>query len=317
MTIQGFDTWGMGPSAADAKAAGIQFRTWYSSYDSSKDGPVDGPALYAAEGIWSVCNFETTIDRVLTGGADGGAQDMMHAINEFGPRGMPAGAVVILSADEAIPASQFPQAAAYYEGARKAAAGQYLTGCYGEQALISYLKGYGAIEIGWRTMSTAWPGGASTAFCDLIQTGGSTIAGVSVDLDEALVPFFGQWMPGKLYSAQEDFVVTPQDLEAIAQWIENRKLGEIDMDGNQTGTTITLGVAVARSRAVETQLLAAIKALGAPQVDANALAAALVGNSDFVSRLAAAIIGQIGTDLKTGVQAIGPAASSVPPAPLG
>jgi hypothetical protein len=198
VTLSGFDCWGFGPSPAAAKAAGRTFRTWYSSYDGSKDGPVDGPAQYAADGIWSVCNFETTIDRVLTGGYSGGQQDMMHAINEYVQRGMPIGAAVILSADEAIPAGSFGQALTYYQGARQAAAGQYLSGAYGEQALIAYLKSHGAIDIGWRTMSTEWPGGAATAYCDIIQTGSGTIGDVSVDYNTALVPFIGQWMPGKL-----------------------------------------------------------------------------------------------------------------------
>jgi len=199
MTLEGFDAWGMGPTPAAARAAGMGFRTWYSSYDGSKDGPVDGPARYGEAGIWSVCNFETTIDRVLSGGAAGGQVDMEHAINEYGPRGMPEGAAVILSADEPIPASAFPRALAYYQGARQAAAGgRYLTGCYGEQALIAYLKQHAAIEVGWRSMSTAWPGGGSSAFCDLVQTGSGTIGGVEVDFDEALVPFVGQWMPGRL-----------------------------------------------------------------------------------------------------------------------
>jgi hypothetical protein len=207
MTIAGFDAWGEGPTPAAAKAAGMAFRTWYSSYDLSKDGPVSGPADYAAVGIWSVANFETTIDRALTGYA-AGQQDVMHTINEFAPRGMPVGAAVILSADEPIPASQFPAASAYYQGARQAAASQYLVGCYGEQALIAYLKQHGAIDIGWRSMSTAWPGGASTAFCDLVQTGSGQIGGVDVDLDQALVPFFGQWAPGRLAS-RADPQLTP------------------------------------------------------------------------------------------------------------
>lgn len=206
-TLQGFDTWGEGPTPADAQAAGMAFRTWYSSYDGSKDGPVSGPADYAAVGIWSVTNFETTIDRVLTGGYAGGQQDMMHTINEYATRGMPVGATVILSADEPIPASAFPQALTYYQGARQAAARQYLTGCYGEQALIAYLKQQGAIDIGWRSMSTAWPGGTSTDHCDLIQTSSdksAQIGGIAIDWDTALVPFFGQWMPGKLAPVNAD-----------------------------------------------------------------------------------------------------------------
>jgi len=198
--MKGFDTWGEGLTPAQAKAAGFDFRTWYSSLDGTKDGPASGPADYAAVGIWSFTNFETTTTRVLTGGYSGGQADMAHAIAEYTPRGMPVGAAVALSADEQIPASAFPQALAYYQGANAEAQtlGGYLNATYAEQALIAYLKQHDAIRVGWRSMSTAWPGGASTAYCDLIQTGSATIDGVQVDLDTALVAFFGQWMPGRL-----------------------------------------------------------------------------------------------------------------------
>ena len=220
---KGFDTWGLGPSAAAAKAAGFAWRTWYSSFDSSKDGPADGPSLYAEQGIWSFTNFETTIERVLTGGYSGGQADMAHAIAEYGARGMPEGAAVALSADQAIPADQFPVALRYFQGSANVAASSYLNATYGEQALLAFLKQEGAIQLGWRSMSTAWPGGSSTAYCDLIQSGTTTLDGVEIDLDIALVDFFGQWMPGRLAPrpGQQEFLtmtkfIAPVDAPAGA-----------------------------------------------------------------------------------------------------
>jgi len=321
MTLSGFDCWGFGPAPAAAKAAARSFRTWYSSYDGSKDGPVDGPAQYAAAGIWSICNFETTIDRVMTGGADGGAQDMMHAINEYVPRGMPPGAVVILSADEAIPAGSFAQALEYYRGARHAAAGQYLTGSYGEQALLAYLKQLGAIDIGWRSMSTAWPGGAATAYCDIIQTGSGSIGGVEVDYNTALVDFVGQWMPGTLASQGDTVVLTIDDMNATAQILENRKVGLIPPTPDKATTTLGVETASnpARWAALNARLddlAAKVAALGAQEsteladlgsitaevgqvnVDANQLAEALAGNPTFAATIAKAVVEQIAADLK-------------------
>src|SRR5581483_168445 len=205
---KGFDCWGFGPSALAAKQAGFTWRTWYSSFDSSKDGPSDGPALYAEQGLWSFTNFETTIDRVLTGGYAGGQADMAHAIAEYAARGMPEGAAVALSADKAIPADQFPAALRYFQGSADTAGHTYLNATYGEQALIAFLKQEGAIQVGWRSMSTAWPGGSSSAYCDLLQTGSTTLDGVEIDVDEALIPFFGQWMPGKLAPKGADVELT-------------------------------------------------------------------------------------------------------------
>lgn len=199
-TWKGFDTWGDGPSPQAAVAAGFNFRTWYSSFDASKDGSPGGPATYGRYGIWSVTNFETTVDRVYAGYAAGLA-DMLHAIGEYAPRGMPKGATIILSADRSIPVGDFPKVLPYYQGAAKAAGADYLPGCYGEQALIAYLKAQGVIKIGWRSMSTAFPGGSSTVGCDIVQTGSATVGGADVDLNYSTVDFFGQWQPGKLYSA--------------------------------------------------------------------------------------------------------------------
>lgn len=45
---------------------------------------------------------------------------------------------------------------------------------------------------------------------------------------------------------------------------------------------------------------AQVQKISAPQVDATALAAALAANTTFVNGVAAAVVAQIGTDLKAG-----------------
>lgn len=73
-------------------------------------------------------------------------------------------------------------------------------------------------------------------------------------------------------------VVLDQDsINAVVQGVHdsilNHQLGEIDLAGKPTGGTITLGVATARSRAVETELVAAIGALKLGGVDLAGLEA--------------------------------------------
>jgi hypothetical protein len=131
-------------------------------------------------------------------GFDAGKADMAHTIAEYTPRGMPPGAAIILSADKSVPVGDFEKVRPYYQGAQAAAAGRYLTGAYAEQALIAYLKSKGTIQIGWRSMSTSFPGGSSIEHCDIVQTGPGTCGGVEIDKNYATVPFFGQWMPGRL-----------------------------------------------------------------------------------------------------------------------
>lgn len=329
MTLPGFDAWGLGPSPAAAKAAGFAWRTWYSSYDVSKDGPADGPAQYAGVGIWSVTNFETTTDRVLSGGAAAGQADMAHAIAEYAARGMPQGAVVILSADELIQPANFPQALVYYRGARAAAAGRYLTGCYGEQALIAYLKAAGAIDVGWRSASTSFPGGASTQGCDLIQGDATSVGGVQVDFDTALVAFFGQWMPGVLAphsgGSMTAVDLTPAAVTAVHDAVTNEARGIVATPVTPSAGRSTIGIEVLSMPVRHQQLLAAIAAVSAKvdrvaaqaatelsdltsvtaevkqleaptvNVDAATLQAAL---EPLVPQIAAAVVAQIGADLK-------------------
>lgn len=204
LNIVAFDCWGEGPTPAQAKSAGVQARTWYASFDSSKDGPVNGPAHYAAAGIWSVTNFETTVDRVYAGYPAGQA-DANRSLDEYIPRGMPKGAVSIASADRSIPVEDFGKVLPYYQGYYQACSARgYIAGCYGEQALIQNLKQAGAIQVGWKSMSTSFPGGGTEAYCDIVQTLPGTIGSTSIDWDSGKVEFFGQWMPGVLYGQSPD-----------------------------------------------------------------------------------------------------------------
>lgn len=207
----GFDAFGYGPSIAAAKAAKVDFRTAYSSFDASKDLSAAACKAWGDANVWILSNFETTISRVFAGYAAGKA-DALHVIAEYKPRGMPEGAALVMSADESIAVGQFGSVLPYYQGAFDAAAGLYRVGCYGEQALIAYLKSHGVISIGWRSMSTSFPGGKSTAQCDIVQTQGGTIGGVSIDWNAGLSSFIGAWKPGVLEStgpASNGSVVVP------------------------------------------------------------------------------------------------------------
>jgi hypothetical protein len=201
LNLVGFDAWGVGPSASAAKAANVSFRTWYSSNDSSKDCPSAAAlASFANEGVWNLVNYENNIND-YTGGYNAGYNNFNHAVAEYTPYGMPKGASVILSVDESVSTGSFSSVLPYFQGAHAAAKGEYLVGCYGEQALIAYLKQQGVIQVGWRTMSTSFPGGSSTVDCDIIQTQGGTIGGASIDwnTNTSDLSLLGCWKPNQLY----------------------------------------------------------------------------------------------------------------------
>lgn len=213
MTLKGIDAWGAGPSAASAAAAGVHIRFWYSSPDASKDAQAGSVASYAAQGIWSAVNYENGVNDAYGGSAAGRAA-ASHAVEEYVPQGMPKGASVILSGDEDIPAADFPKVLPYWQGARAYLhANGYLTGAYGEQALIAYLLANGAVDFGgWRSASASFPGGTSTVDVAVVQAVATeSIGGVDCDVDTVLVPFIGQWMPGVLAPTAGQPAASPQE----------------------------------------------------------------------------------------------------------
>lgn len=215
LDLVGFDAWGDGPSPAACQAQNVAFRTWYSSSDPSKDAAsASALAAYAAAGIWSIINFENTTND-WQGGYSAGAANARHALAEYIPMGMPPGASVILSADMQIDPSDFPTVLTYYQGAASVLAPTYRCGCYGEQALIKYLKAQGAIQVGWLSMSTAWPNDGTQDHCDLVQTAGGTIGGVSIDWDTNKVDLslLGCWKPGQLYPSTSSPAATPAAIQ--------------------------------------------------------------------------------------------------------
>ena len=100
--------------------------------------------------------------------------------------------------------------------------------------------------------------------------------------------------------------MTPDEMTALAQIIENREVGEIDLAGNQTGGRASLGHLVAQASAKHQEVMATVKGVAVPAVDVAALAAALAADPNFARAIAAAVVAQIGTDLApTAVHPIG------------
>lgn len=196
------------PTPASLKAAGKRFAARYSSTDPSKDltrAEADG---LAAEDIASVLVRESTANRAGAGRA-AGITDAQAALKTAAACGMPPMRPLYFAVDyDAAPTAVVP----YFQGVASMI-GLARTGVYGGYDVVRYLLDHGLATWAWQTR--AWSEGRWDPRAQIRQGATQTIGGVSCDLNTATTADYGQWMPGKSPTVQEDDV-TPDDIKAIA-----------------------------------------------------------------------------------------------------
>ncbi len=145
-------------------------------------------------GWWLVANWEEDGTGLVSGDAAYQAQVAQAAVAQAKACQVPAGRPIYFSVDEQADQSTFPTILANLK-LRAAAIAPYQVGVYGEAALISYLAANG---FHWLWQANAWSNGATAPQAIIVQQLGQvTVAGVTCDVDHALVAEFGQWQPGK------------------------------------------------------------------------------------------------------------------------
>lgn len=189
------------PSIATLQALGIKFVSRYVSWLPNAKCLTLAEAKELSAADISICtNWESD-------GKGGTYADGQRAAAEGWRQhvacGGPDDRWIYASIDfDAVPESQV----AYFKGwnAEITAA---RTAAYGSAALLHTLHTYGLIRAGWRSMSTGWRGGASTADASIAQTG---YFNSSIDRDVALTGDFGQWKVGGTPVSPSPTPVKPQ-----------------------------------------------------------------------------------------------------------
>ncbi len=228
-------------TGAEMKAAGLSFACRYLSAHPGgwKELSLAEAKEKTAAGILIVSNWEDTGHPANTVAA--GESDAKRALAEATKCGMPAHRPIYFSIDWNTPVDGYDN---YFKGICNVL-GVDRSGVYGSAGLIAHLHGKGLIKWGWRTMSWAWHGGASTAYSQIEQTGGSSVHGTSIDRDLGLVADIGGWLVGHNYGPPVPNVppgythnlvlVNPQhyDVQAL-RWQQQMKLhhsSKIAVDG--------------------------------------------------------------------------------------
>jgi hypothetical protein len=197
------------PTAAMLAKHGITFACRY-LLDPARDR---GKRLTLAEaqrltalGVDLVANFEYATQPVLTYAQ--GQLDGRTAAAELAALGAPAGVPVYFSFDYDAPNSHFPGMFDYLRGAASVL-GAGRVGAYGKYAVIEYLASRG---VTWLWQTYAWSGGLWSAHATIRQIRNGAFPGeFDGDLDQAMVPDFGQWN----YSTQGDDVSFAENLTPL------------------------------------------------------------------------------------------------------
>lgn len=194
MTTRGVDYAWQHPDPGSLAAAGYSFACRYLSRDPSKNLTLTEAQALAAHGIWCVANWEYGAQDMLRGYA-GGVADAMLALQQATAAGMPKGRPVYFSADWDVTPEQESAVTEYLKGAASVL-GADAVGEYAGFYPVRIARDNAAARWTWQT--SAWSGGQWDPRGTLRQTGSATVGGVQVDVNEAMVADFGQWMPGRL-----------------------------------------------------------------------------------------------------------------------
>lgn len=182
MTVSGVDYAWYRPSS-EADLDGYTFVVRYLSNDASKNLTRAEAETLTGWGKMIVCNWESTGQ----GGSEAqGVADAQTAKQQADAAGRPAGRPIYFSIDENVdPTTQDGYLAGVLSVLPKAE-----VGVYGSAAMCAHWGSQGVLWE-WRTMSTDWDGGSSTAGDELVQTG-YAING-NADADYADVTDYGGW----------------------------------------------------------------------------------------------------------------------------
>lgn len=313
MSVLGCDYAWERPSPAALAAAGYRFACRYLSYDTTgKNLTLYEAKALAAQGVSVVANWEWGAADATTGSATG-ATHARVALRQAANCGMPAGRPVYYSVDVDVPASAVTD---YFRGVNSVHGGPATVGAYGSSAVIEGLRAAGLIAWEWRTMSTGWAGGANAPHANIVQTGSTHVAGLGIDVNQALTADYGQWTPGSTSTGDSD--MTPEEHAMLAD-VQARVNAIETLPQNRQNALAWHLNAISQGRDVWAnqdvpnglpQIKAAIDALSAkvgglaqPAVDAKALAAALaplLTSGATAEQVASAVVAHLAADLAKG-----------------
>lgn len=284
MTIKGVDYSHHGFTGSQLKAAGIHFAARYIENfpGSSLDKEMKRTELVSLSGagVRVVANWEWAANPPNS--RTTGKEHATLAKARLALLGVPDWAPIYYSIDTGL---QADSRNAYAQGWRDIYPAHQL-GVYTCGALFRQLKADGYVKYAWQSMSRSFPGNHMPGQpdiwdhrgADVIQTGGGSLLGKSLDWDSAVVANYGGFLLGEADPntpppPEENMDLTPQNLadiaHACAAYKNTADAADVDMHQHAKDATAALGVLKGGSVPAGTVTLSpdSIKAVAA-QVDA-------------------------------------------------
>jgi Domain of unknown function (DUF1906) len=172
-------------------AQGIRFVSRYISWNTDgKNLTHDEARKLSDAGLMVVCNWEFAATEAAQG-YQRGMTNAREAIRQAAACGMPYGRPIYFSVDFAPSDAQWPDVIAYFAGIRSVIPVRQI-GVYGGYDTIVRAVSGGWARWFWQTY--AWSGGRWHPAAHVRQTRNHVLmAGVMLDLDDAMVTDYGQW----------------------------------------------------------------------------------------------------------------------------
>jgi hypothetical protein len=180
----------------------------YLSTDASKNLSRGEADALAAQGIWSGVVWETTAGRALAGQA-AGAADARAAVAQASACGMPGTRPIFFAVDTD---TTWSAVRPYFQGVASVLPPSRI-GVYGGIKVVSGAADSGLVA--WYWQATAWSAGRWDPRAHIRQLGYITIGGVQCDKNESRTADFGQWMPGRTPTEEDDLPYTEAQLRAM------------------------------------------------------------------------------------------------------
>jgi len=197
---------------------GAKFVCRYLSNDSNKNLSIREAKDLSDANIWMVVVRETTANRA-TAGYDAGAIDARQALMQARTIGMPKDRPIYFAVDFD---AAGPEVLEYFKGIASQMPVSQI-GIYGGLRSVRYLHSKGRVKWVWQTY--AWSGGLWHSTTHIRQYKNDIkVGGIDCDADRALLPDYGQWMPGK-------YPTDPQEQKEVEVQFGQLKngLGAMDM----------------------------------------------------------------------------------------
>jgi hypothetical protein len=200
------------PSTAALTAAGVSGVTRYLSWLNRWGGTTHSTGVnpkvirkaefdrLIAARIAVTLNWEFDAEDWL-GGETAGQQHAAEAVKQARALGYPAGHAIIGSCDFDMTSAQWVShgrayALAFALGVRSAG---YLPGAYGPYNVLTWARTLGGFAVFWQAgMSHGWSGGRNAnrwPYAHLRQLRHQAIGGIDCDVNEILIPAYGQYQP--------------------------------------------------------------------------------------------------------------------------